>query len=132
MRKKPFYFLKSLPYTINKFYKKNSKVGLVIKNKSKGRKSFNPVTNLDKSFERLIRSMISKSFPKDSIIGEEFKNKILFNEYKWSIDPIDGTKAFIKGLPTWSNLIGLMFKEKSFIGLANFPELYKYYINDGS
>ena len=43
---------------------------------------------------------------------------------------IDGTKAFVIGVPAWSNLIGLMFDEKSVIGLANFPELSRYYIND--
>ena len=74
--------------------------------------------------------MISKSFPDDGIIGEEFKNKISFSNYKWTIDPIDGTKAFVIGVPTWSNLIGLTFKDKSIIGLANFPGLNRYYLND--
>ena len=74
--------------------------------------------------------LIGKSFPYHGIIGEEFKSKNSSNSYIWSIDPIDGTKAFVIGVPTWSNLIGLMFDEKSVIGLANFPELNRYYIND--
>ena len=49
---------------------------------------------------------------------------------KWSIDPIDGTRAFVIGAPTWSNLISLSYQGKSLLGLANFPELNKYYIND--
>ena len=47
------------------------------------------------------------------------------------IDPIDGTKAFIADLPTWSNLIGYLEGNKAKIGMANFPQLKKYYISDG-
>ena len=128
--KKPLIFLKSLPYKLNRFYNQKSKSKIFIENKSKNKKNFNPVTNFDKSFEKLIRLLISKSFPNDGIIGEEFENKISFNNYKWTIDPIDGTKAFVIGIPTWSNLIGLTFKDKSIIGLANFPGLNRYYLND--
>ena len=127
---KPFNFLKNLPPKLNLFYKKKSKSSLVVSNKSKSKKDFDPVTNFDKAFEKYIRSLINKKFPKDSIIGEEFADKFSFNDYKWSIDPIDGTRAFVIGAPTWSNLISLSFKEKSLVGLANFPELNKYYIND--
>jgi len=127
---KPFNFLKNLSTKLNLFYKNKSKLGLVVSNKSKSKKDFDPVTNFDKAFEKYIRSLINKKFPKDSIIGEEFEDKSSFNDYQWSIDPIDGTRAFVIGAPTWSNLIGISFKEKSCIGLANFPELNKYYIND--
>ena len=109
---KPFNFLKSLPPKLNLFYKKKSKSGLIVSNKSKSKKDFDPVTNFDKAFEKYIRSLINKKFPKDSIIGEEFEDKFSFNDYKWSIDPIDGTRAFVIGAPTWSNLISLSFKEK--------------------
>tara|TARA_X000001036_G_scaffold20255_1_gene17000 strand:- start:220 stop:1113 length:894 start_codon:yes stop_codon:yes gene_type:complete len=128
--KKQFNFLKSLPDKLNRFYIKKSKSSFIVNNKSKSRKDFDPVTNLDKSFEKYIRSLINKKFSKDSIIGEEFKDKNSFNDYKWSIDPIDGTRVFVIGAPTWSNLISLSYKEKSLLGLANFPELYRYYIND--
>jgi histidinol phosphatase-like enzyme (inositol monophosphatase family) len=128
--KKPYNLLKSLPPKLNTFYKKKSNSGLIVSNKSKSHKDFDPVTNFDKAFEKYIRLLINKKFPKDSIIGEEFEDKNSFNEYKWSIDPIDGTRAFVIGAPTWSNLIGLSFKEKSLLGLANFPDLNKYYIND--
>tara|TARA_B100001559_G_scaffold288037_1_gene265439 strand:- start:69 stop:869 length:801 start_codon:yes stop_codon:yes gene_type:complete len=128
--KKPFSFLKKLPEKLNRFYIKKSKSSLIVHNKSKSRGKFDPVTNFDRSFERYIRSLINKKFPKDSIIGEEFKVKNSFNNYQWSIDPIDGTKAFVIGAPTWSNLISLSYKQTSLLGLANFPELYKYYIND--
>ena len=127
---KPSRLLKNLPNKLNNFYKKNSKFAFKVSNKSKNKKDFDPVTNLDRAFEKYIRSLIHKSFPNDSIIGEEFEDKNSENDYTWSIDPIDGTRAFVIGAPTWSNLIGLSFKNKSLLGLANFPELDKYYIND--
>ena len=127
---KPFNFLKTLPVKLNLFYTKKSKVGITVNNKSKSKKDFDPVTNFDKAFEKYIRSLINKKFSKDSIIGEEFEDKFSLNDYKWSIDPIDGTRAFVIGAPTWSNLISLSYKNNSLLGLANFPELNKYYIND--
>ena len=127
---KIFNFLKNLPKKLNNFYRKNSKLDFRVDNKSKNIKDFDPVTNIDRSFERYIRSLIHKSFPGDSIIGEEFEDKFTSSDFQWCIDPIDGTRAFIIGAPTWSNLIGLSFKNKSILGLANFPELNKFYIGD--
>jgi len=127
---KPFNFLKNLPIKLNNFYKKHSNNKFKVNNKSKTIKDFDPVTNIDRGFEKYIRSLIHKSFPEDSIIGEEFENKYSLNDFQWCIDPIDGTRAFIIGAPTWSNLIGLSFKNKSILGLANFPELNKFYISD--
>ena len=127
---KPFKLLKNLPNKLNNFYNKNSKSSLKISNKSKNKKKFDPVTNLDKAFEKLIRNIITKQFPKDAILGEEFFEKYSNNDYKWFIDPIDGTRAFMVGAPTWSNLVGLTHKNQSALGLANFPALNKFYIND--
>ena len=122
--------LKNLPDKLNKFYNKNSKFSLKIDNKSKNRKEYDPVTNLDRAFEKFIRNIIVKQFPEDAILGEEFSEKYSDNNYKWIIDPIDGTRAFMVGAPTWSNLIGLTHKNLSILGLANFPVLNKFYIND--
>jgi len=127
---KPLELLKNLPSKLNNFYNKNSRTSLRINNKSKSKKNFDPVTNLDKSFEKFIRNIIIKQFPKDAILGEEFLEKYSETDYKWFIDPIDGTRAFIVGAPTWSNLIGLTHKNQSVLGLANFPTLNKFYIND--
>ena len=88
------------------------------------------MTNFDKNFEKLIRAKIQKKFPNDSIIGEEFNDKKTSGQFMWSIDPIDGTRAFVIGAPTWSNLVSLSYQDKSKIGLANFPELMKFYLND--
>ena len=128
--KKSFNFLNQLPTKLNSLYKKRTKLGVVVNNKSNSKKEFDPVTNFDKAFEKYIRSLIEKQFPDDAIIGEEFKDKLSLNKYKWSIDPIDGTRAFVIGAPTWSNLISLSYEDRSLLGLANFPELNKYYIND--
>ena len=128
--KKSFNFLKKLPTKLNLFYKRKSKSGIKVYNKSKSKKDFDPVTNFDKAIEKYIRSFINKNFPNDSIIGEEFEDKFSSNNLRWSIDPIDGTRAFVIGAPTWSNLVNLSYYDKSLLGLANFPELNKYYIND--
>jgi len=127
---KPLKLLKNLPNKLNNFYNKNYKFSLRINNKSKDKKKFDPVTNLDKAFEKFIRNIIVKQFPKDAILGEEFSEKYSDNDYKWFVDPIDGTRAFMVGAPTWSNLIGLTHKNHSILGLANFPALNKFYIND--
>ena len=121
---------KALPNKLNNFYNKNFKFSLKINNKSKNKQIFDPVTNLDKAFEKYIRSIIVKEFPKDAILGEEFLEKYSDNEYKWFIDPIDGTKAFMVGAPSWSNLIGLTYKDQPILGLANFPALNKFYLCD--
>ena len=128
--KKSFNFLKKLPPKLNSFFKKKSKSSLIVNNKSKLKNNFDPVTNFDKAFEKYIRSLIIQKFPDDAIIGEEFEDKFSTNNLKWSIDPIDGTRAFVIGAPTWSNLISLSFQDRSILGLANFPELNKYYINN--
>jgi len=128
--KKPFILLKNLPKKLNIFWQKNLKYALRINNKSKNKKIYDPVTNLDRSFEKFIRHIIVKQFPKDAILGEEFLEKYSDNDYKWYIDPIDGTRAFMVGAPTWSNLIGLTHKGQPVLGLANFPNLNKFYIND--
>ena len=127
---KPSQVLKSLPKKLNNFYKKNSKYTLRINNKSKNKKIYDPVTSLDKNFEKFIRNIVAKNFPEDAILGEEFLEKYSDNNYKWYIDPIDGTRAFMVGAPTWSNLVGLAHKDKPILGLANFPDLNKFYIND--
>ena len=121
-------FLNSLAKDLtNFFYKKLDKKFKVI-NKLKGA-GYDPVTSSDRAFEKYIRSKISKKFPKHNIIGEEFGMKKNNSDYSWVIDPIDGTRSFVIGNPTWSNLISLNYKGAPLLGLANFPKLKKYYLN---
>ena len=84
---KPLKLLKNLPDKLNNFYNKSFKSSLIINNKSKNKKKFDPVTNLDKAFEKFIRNIIVKQFPQDAILGEEFLEKYSDNNYKWFIDP---------------------------------------------
>ena len=121
-------FLNSLPKKINKLYFGKLEGKFKLKNKSKKRNGFDPVTNIDKALEVFLRKEISKKFPSDGIIGEELKIKKNKSDFTWVIDPIDGTRSFIIGSPTWSNLISVNYKNIPTLGLVNFPMLKKYYI----
>ena len=123
-----FKFLNNLAKELTRFYNKKLSKSFQVTNKLKGR-GYDPVTSSDKAFERFIRSKITKKFPEHQIIGEEFGKKISKSEYSWVIDPIDGTRSYVIGNPSWSNLISLNYKGVPIIGLANFPSLKKYYIN---
>ena len=121
-------FLNKLAKELNRFYYKKLNKSFKIKNKLKGR-GYDPVTSSDRAFERFIRSKIRKNYPSHSIIGEELGRYKSKSEFAWIIDPIDGTRSYVIGNPTWSNLISLNYKGKPVMGLANFPILNKYYIN---
>ncbi len=125
-------FLNSLPKKLNSLYFGKLKGKFKLNNKSKKRNGFDPVTNIDKAFELFLRKEIIKKFPKDGIIGEEFKDKKTKSGFSWIIDPIDGTRSFVIGSPTWSNLISINYKNEPTFGLVNFPILKKYYITGTS
>ena len=63
------------------------------------------------------------------MLGEEFGYKKTKSEYTWIIDPIDGTRSYVIGNPTWSNLVSLNYKGTPVVGLANYPVLRKFYFN---
>ena len=121
-------FIQILAKKLNKFYYSQLNRSFKVSNKLKGR-GYDPVTSADIAFEKFIRKEISKKFPNHQVIGEEFGYKKSKSEYSWVIDPIDGTRSFVIGNPTWSNLISLNYKGNPVIGLANFPILKKYYFN---
>ncbi len=121
-------FLNNLAKELTKFYYLKLNKPFKVSNKLKG-KGYDPVTTSDKAFEKFIRAKINKRFPKHQVIGEEFGHKKSSSDFTWVIDPIDGTRSFVIGNPTWSNLISLNFNGKPVLGLANFPVLKKYYIN---
>ena len=124
-------FLNSLAKDLTKFYFKKLDKPFKITNKLKG-KGYDPVTTSDKEFEKFIRLKISRKFPDHQIIGEELSPKRNKNDFSWIIDPIDGTRSYVIGNPTWSNLISLNYKNYPVLGLANFPKLKKYYLNYNS
>ena len=121
-------FLNRLAKEMTKFYYLKLNKPFKVINKSKG-KGYDPVTKADRAFEKFIRSKIKKKFPAHEIIGEEYGHKKTKSDFTWVIDPIDGTRSFVIGNPTWSNLVALNYKGNPIVGLANFPELNKYYYN---
>jgi histidinol-phosphatase len=96
-----------------------------------------PVTDADKSSEDAIRSLLRAHRPDDGIVGEEFGSEGSDKERYWVIDPIDGTKNFLRGVPTWATLIGLMERsadgsEKVVVGVVSAPALYRrWYASEG-
>ena len=121
-------FLNKLATQLTTFYNLKLNKSFKVSNKLEG-KGYDPVTTSDKAFEKFIRFKIKQKFPNHQIIGEEFGNQVSKSDFTWIIDPIDGTRSFVIGNPTWSNLISLNYKGKPLVGLANFPVLKKYYIN---
>ena len=121
-------FIENLAIKLTKFYYLKLDKPFKVSNKLKG-KGYDPVTSADKAFEKFIRKEIKKKFPNHQIVGEEFGHKKTNSDYSWVIDPIDGTRSFVIGNPTWSNLISLNYKGTPVLGLAHFPILKKYYFN---
>ena len=121
-------FIENLAKKLTKFYYLKLNKPFKVSNKLKG-KGYDPVTSADKAFEKFIRKEIKKKFPEHQVIGEEYGHKKSKSDFSWVIDPIDGTRSFVIGNPTWSNLISLNYKGNPVVGLANFPILKKYYFN---
>src|SRR5690606_27434044 len=69
---------------------------------------FDPVTEADREAERAIRALISETFPDHGIVGEEFGIENGDSRHLWIVDPIDGTRSFISGMPLWGTLVGFM------------------------
>lgn len=89
-----------------------------------------PVTIADKKAEECLRKIIEKEFPEHGIIGEEFGITNENAEYKWILDPIDGTKSFITGALTFGTLIGLTKNDYPILGVINQPILNEFLIGD--
>lgn len=91
-----------------------------------------PVTEADRKAEELIRKGITDVFPGDGIFGEEFEEKISVNGRRWILDPIDGTRSFIHGVPLYGVMIGLEVDRRMRLGVVNFPALNEmYYAEEG-
>jgi histidinol-phosphatase len=87
-----------------------------------------PVTLADREAEQLIRRLIEQRFPTHLVIGEEFGGKELLAEasgpsHRWIVDPIDGTRSFVRGVPLYGVLIALEIEGKCKVGVAHFPAL---------
>ncbi|GAJ06789.1 unnamed protein product, partial [marine sediment metagenome] len=82
-----------------------------------------PVTIADTEAEKAIKATIQKSFPSHDILGEEFGGKMTPSKYHWVIDPIDGTKNYLRGLPMFATQIALVKNGKIILGVSNAPAL---------
>lgn len=95
---------------------------------NKHSEGFDPVTEADKGAERAIRAAIAERFPDHGVIGEEYGEDRPDAEFVWVLDPVDGTRAFISGLPLWCVLIGLRHNGRPVLGSIAQPFLGELYI----
>jgi histidinol phosphatase-like enzyme (inositol monophosphatase family) len=94
----------------------------------KGPAGFDPVTEADKSAERAIRAMVAARYPDHGFIGEEYGEDRPDAEFVWVLDPVDGTRAFIAGLPLWCTLIGLRHQGRPVLGSIGQSYIGELYI----
>ncbi|MEM7070410.1 MAG: inositol monophosphatase family protein, partial [Pseudomonadota bacterium] len=94
----------------------------------KKKNDLSPVTIADKATEQFIRTSLQQYYPDYSIIGEEFPDIKKESIYSWVIDPIDGTKSFIAGVPVFGSLIGLAQQGQPILGSQYHPAIKKHYI----
>jgi histidinol-phosphatase len=81
-----------------------------------------PVTDADKSVEEGIRRTLSRARPRDAVLGEE-QGSTGHSQRRWVVDPIDGTKNFVRGVPVWATLISLMVEDEVVVGVVSAPQL---------
>jgi myo-inositol-1(or 4)-monophosphatase len=106
------------------------RTSLSVENKSRGA-NFDPVTAADRAAEQAMRALIRANFPGHGIVGEEFGNERTDAEYVWVLDPIDGTKSFISGMPAWGTLIALMREGEPVYGMMHQPFTREHFSGDG-
>ena len=113
--------------TIRPFFR----TALGVENKSLSG-NFDPVTAADRAAEAAMRALIKQTFPEHGIVGEEFAAERPEAEYVWVLDPIDGTKSFICGLPAWGTLIALTRRGEPIYGMMHQPFTREHFAGDGS
>ena len=86
-----------------------------------------PVTFADRGAEQLLRTTLLGRFPQDGFLGEESGSTPGSSGYRWIIDPIDGTRSFVRGVPLWATLVGLEYKGEQIAGVAALPALKQTY-----
>lgn len=93
-----------------------------------GGRVFDPVTRADRAVERAMRDLIQQRWPDHGIEGEEFGATPCSGRYRWSLDPIDGTRSFICGLPSWTILIALLDEGRPVLGVIDAPRLDERFV----
>lgn len=93
-----------------------------------GGAGFDPVTEADRGAEAAIRRLIEARYPEHGVIGEEYGEDRPDADFVWVLDPVDGTRAFISGLPLWTTLIGLRHQGRLVMGVVGAPALGEVYV----
>lgn len=101
--------------------------GLSPENKTPNDRRYDPVTQADKDCEKLLRQIVGDAFPDDGLFGEEYPDKTGSGRWSWCFDPIDGTRAFVAGVPVWSCLIAVRYDGVPVIGIIDLPALDERY-----
>lgn len=99
------------------------------------KEDLSPVTLADREAEAALRSRLLRSFPGDGFLGEESGNTPGASGFRWIIDPIDGTRSFVRGIPLWATLVGLEYRGEAIAGVAFIPPLghtYRALVGDGA
>jgi myo-inositol-1(or 4)-monophosphatase len=104
---------------------------LEVENKADATAAFDPVTAADREAERVIEEELARTFPEHGLEGEEFGLRRPNARYRWLVDPIDGTRAFMTGSPLWGTLIGLLDSGSPLIGLMDQPFTGERFWSDG-
>jgi histidinol phosphatase-like enzyme (inositol monophosphatase family) len=99
-----------------------------VENKAGADKAFDPVTAADRGAEAAIRKLIAQRFPHHGVIGEEYGEDHPDAEFVWVLDPVDGTRAFVAGIPLWAHLIGLRFQGEPLLGVIGQPYLNEVFL----
>jgi myo-inositol-1(or 4)-monophosphatase len=121
-------FCRVLAYESGKIIRQYYRTNFSVETKS----DESPVTIADKKSEEVMRSLIMKEFPQHGIVGEEFGEYNPDAEYKWILDPIDGTKSFVAGTPLFGTLIALLKDGEPILGVINQPILEEFLIGDNN
>jgi histidinol-phosphatase len=82
-----------------------------------------PVTQADRNAETLLRTKLLGRFPGDGFLGEEFGSSSGNSGFRWIIDPIDGTRSFVRGIPIWATLVGLEYRGELVAGVCRLPAM---------
>jgi myo-inositol-1(or 4)-monophosphatase len=106
------------------------RTSLSVENKSRSG-TFDPVTAADRAAEATMRALIHQHFPEHGVIGEEYGAEQPDAEYVWVLDPIDGTKSFISGMPAWGTLIALTRRGEPVYGMMHQPFTRERFTGDG-
>jgi myo-inositol-1(or 4)-monophosphatase len=107
------------------------RTALAVEVKKRDDGAFDPVTEADRAAEAAMRTLIRDSFPAHGIVGEEYGSERADAEYVWVLDPIDGTKAFISGMPLWGTLIALTRFGEPVFGMMHQPFTAERFAGDG-